>query len=62
MEINLDRIWGIMVMATSESRRTLGGLRGTDLRVVGPSEEKEELNEVDGSREMVQRQQGLWFY
>lgn len=41
-------------MATSESRSPLGGQRGTDWRVVGSSEEKEELNEVDGSREMVQ--------
>lgn len=54
LQIDLDRIWRIMVMATSESRSPLGGQRGTDWRVVGSSEEKEELNEVDGSREMVQ--------
>ena len=45
-----------MVKATSESRIALGAQKGTDLRVVGSSEEKEELNEVDGSREVVQRQ------
>jgi hypothetical protein len=61
-EIILDRIWGIVVTATSESRRALGGVHGTDSRVVGPSKEKEGLNEVDGSREVVQRQQRLWFY
>ena len=43
-----------MVNATSDSRIALGAQMGTDLRVVGSSEEKEELNEVDGSREVVQ--------
>jgi hypothetical protein len=43
-----------MVKATSESPISLGGHQGADLRVIGPSEEKEGLNEVDGSREMVQ--------
>jgi hypothetical protein len=52
-QISLDRFWPFVVMASSKSRSDFGG-QGPITRVVGPSAEKEDLNEVDGSGEVVQ--------
>jgi len=50
-----------MVMATSDKPRVLG--RPVN-RFAGRrfEHEKEDFDEVDGSGEMVQRQQGVWLY